>query len=237
MINRLVALFTVMLSCSSVLIGARVPYPEVTLKYSRIFDPPCAELTKEPIDPEAVKELERRLGAFEEYWQKDAPALLGTVPLITGVPFRFQETRAALTLCRFSSMSIPLIVNMRPYVAVIAKEKITPLPVFSNTVFHEVLHRYVDDCIKTLPGATTPLLEKYASEPPVVRNHLHLYAIEHLVHQRSGRMKDEETAIADERRLKSGTALARAREIVAFEKAESFVHEIHNGSHRRAKTN
>ena len=232
MIFRLSALLFVVLSCSTAFVEAQVSYPEVTLKYSAIFDPPCAEMTNQPIDPEAVKELQSRVSFFQEYWRKDAPQLLGTVPSVTGVPFRFRETRAALVLCRFPSMSIPLIINMRPYVSAIVKEQITPLPVFSNTIFHEVLHRFVDDCIKALPGGTTPLLEKYRTEPPVVRNHLHLYAIEQLVYQKLGREKDEEAAVADEQRLKSGVSLKRAREIVAAEKADNFVRELHSGRSR-----
>jgi hypothetical protein len=207
--------------------NAPVVYPKVAFTYSPIFDAPCSDLTKEPIDQEAVKELEDRLPSLEAYWRKDERALFSAVPVVTGIPFQFKETRAALILCKFQSMSIPLIINMRPYVSRITKETV-PLPVFSNTVFHEVMHRYAADCIRRLPNNTTRLREKYKGESPAVVNHLHLYAIERLVYRKLGREPELQLSIDDEKKLRGGKVLARAREIVAAETAEALVAELKN---------
>jgi hypothetical protein len=117
-------------------------------------------------------------------------------------------------------------INMRPYLVATAKGPVIPLRVFSNTVFHETLHRYVAECLDMLPARSTPLLEKYRSDPPGVLNHLHLFAIETMVYRKLGREKDLDVIIAFAQTLKSGALLKRAREIVAEEKPDSFVREL-----------
>ncbi len=98
---------------------------------------------------------------------------------------------------------------------------------FSATVFHELLHRYVNDRIETLPGKTTPLLTKYRDEPPVVQNHLHVVAIMKAVYAKLGREKDLEEDSAVEQPVKrSAPAIKRAQEIVEKEGAENFISEI-----------
>ena len=223
-----VILFAVLIFCANSTMAQRISYPEVTLAYSPYFDAPCAELTKQPIEPEAVKELENRLDSFREYWRKDAPKLFGTTVKITGVKFQFRETKAALYLCQgFGySMSIPLLINMRYFIAAIQGERVSPMPQFSYLVFHETLHRYVSDRIKSLPDGTTPLLTKYRGEPLPVRKHLHLYAIINEVYRELERQKDLDAVIAFEQTLKSAPILKRAREIVDKEGAEAFLREI-----------
>lgn len=223
-----VIIFAVLIFCASSTMAQRIAYPEVTFQYSPFFDAPCAEITKQPIEPEAVKELENRLDSFREYWRKDAPKLFGTTVKITGVKFQFRETKAALYLCQgFGySMSIPLLINMRYFIAAIQGERVSPMSQFSYLVFHETLHRYVSDRIKSLPDSTTPLLTKYRGEPLPVRNHLHLYAIINGVYRKLERQKDLDAVIAFEQTLKSAPILKRAREIVDKEGAEAFLREI-----------
>lgn len=202
--------------------AAQSTYPDVRLDYKPLFDPACGEVTKQPVEPAAMTELQSRLDGFREIWRKDAPLLLGAVPTVTGVPFSFHEARAALFLCSaFRSVSLPLMINMRSYVSATANGKVGPAAQFTNSVFHEVLHRYVDEIVEALPGKTTPLLEKYRSEPQPVRNHLHLFAIEALVYRRLGREQDLEAPHAA-----IGPVAMRALEIVAIEKAENIVREL-----------
>ena len=122
----IVMIFAVLIFCANSTMAQRAAYPEVTFEYSPFFDAPCAEATKQPIEPEAVKELENRLDAFREYWRNDAAKLLGTTVKITGVKFQFRETKAALYLCQgFGySMSIPLLINMRYFIAAIQVERV-----------------------------------------------------------------------------------------------------------------
>jgi hypothetical protein len=203
------------------------PDPEVTIRYSAPFDSACAEVTKQAIEPEAVKELQSRLESFRALWRKAGPELLGAVPPITGVPFRFSEAIAVLILCPgFPPMSAPLMVNMRMYLSSTGKDKTAPLIDFGNTLFHEVLHRYVGDWLATMPGRTTPLLSKYKSEPAAVLSHLHLYAIERLAYRKLEREQDLDVSVAAEQIWNNSVILKRAREIVAKEGAESFVQEL-----------
>lgn len=202
-------------------------YPEVTFKYNQVFDSPCAEMTKQPIDAAAVTELENRLDSFREHWQKEAPQLLGSTIKLTKAPFQFRETRAALSLCSgFPSISLPLIINMRFYLKSLRGDKATSMTVFSAVVFHELLHRYVADRIATLPDKTTPLLRKYKEEPQGVQNHLHVLAIMKAVYGKLGREKDLDEVAAFDQTLRSAPAFKRTREIVDKEGAENFISEI-----------
>ncbi len=203
-------------------------YPEVTFEYSQIFNSTCAEMTKQPIDAAAVEELEKRLDSFREHWRKEAPQLLGTTVKLTKAPFQFRETKAALSLCfGFPSMSLPLTINMRFYLKSLRGEKAASMTKFSATVFHELLHRYVNDRIETLPDKTTPLLKKYKDEPQVVQNHLHVLAIMKAVYAKLRREKDlEEDSAVDQTIKRSAPAITRAQELVDKEGAENFISEI-----------
>jgi hypothetical protein len=217
------------LFATAVVVNAQGTYPEVTFRYSPIFDSACTKATKQQIEPEAVKELQSRLESFQELWRKDGPQLLSSVPGVTGVPFSFRETSAALVLCPgFPSMSMPLMVNMRMYLSATGKGDTAPMIDFENTLFHEILHRYVFEWIATLPARSTALLDKYKTEPRPVLNHLHLYGTERLVYRKLRREKDLDISIAAEQTWNEAAVLKRAREIVAIEGAEAFVREFRN---------
>lgn len=202
-------------------------FPNVTFKYSQIFNSACAEITKQPIDAAAITELENRLDSFREHWRKEAPQLLGTTVKLLKARFQFRETRAALSLCSgFPSMSLPLTINMRFYLKSLRGEKTESMTVFSDTVFHELLHRYVSDRIETFPGKTTPLLKKYRDEPQVVQSHLHVLAIIKAVYGKLEREKDLDMVIAFEQTIKSAAAFKRTRELIEQEGTENFISEI-----------
>jgi hypothetical protein len=183
-------------------------------------------MTKQPIDAAAVTELENRLDSFREHWRKEAPQLLGSTVKLTKAPFQFRETRAALSLCGFPSISLPLIINMRFYLKSLRGDKATSMTVFSAVVFHELLHRYVADRIATLPDKTTPLLKKYKDEPLGVQNHIHVLAIMKAVYGKLGREKDLDEVNAFGQTLRSAPALKQAQEIVDKEGAENIISEI-----------
>lgn len=87
--------------------------PDVTLRYTPLFDSVCGEATKQPVEPQAVKELRDRMESIRALWRQEGPQLLGAVPEITGVPFRFHEVSATLILCSSfpNGMSAPLLIN------------------------------------------------------------------------------------------------------------------------------
>ena len=105
--------------------------------------------------------------------------------------------------------------------------KLPPLPMsdFVYGVWHEVMHRYVNDAIAALPGGTTPLLRKYADSNPVIRAHLHMFAIETLLWRKLGREVETEERIA-EKKARGARAYSRAYEIVALESPEALVAEL-----------
>lgn len=217
-------------------VRAETGLPLVSFEYSGLIDNFCATSLGRPIEEAAAEELQRRTPELEQAWREHGPDLLRTVPLLTGVQYRFAETKAALITCNAPSMSLPLMINSRPYLVATTKNDPAPLTNFANTVFHEVLHRYVDDTVRLLPGATTPLLRKYASEPAPVRNHLHLFALERLTYRRLGREAELERAADAQRLLRSAAVLARAREIVAIETPERFADELRGaGKDRRTR--
>ncbi|HJZ88336.1 MAG TPA: hypothetical protein VKN99_24345 [Polyangia bacterium] len=216
-----VAAALLMVSC------ARPPVPEVSLEYSDLFDRACALRDEEERpEPRAVSELASRLADFRDHWRKEAPALLGTTVKLTGVPFRFRETQAALVVCNVPSMSLPLLVNMRPYLVALQGEKVRPMRIFSATVFHELLHRYVSDALGGESAAATPLLAKYGSQPAMVQSHLHVFAILDAVYRKLGR-EDDLAAIRVQLQTVQGAAtFAKAWEIVQGEGADTFLKEL-----------
>ena len=220
-------IFAIGIFCSTPAVAQRANYPEVSFEYSPIFDVTCAEVTKQAVEPAAITELNDRLDSFRDSWRKEAPQLFKATVKVTKVPFQFRETRAALSLCRgFSSMSNPLLINVRFFLVATRGENVVPMTQFSNLIFHEVLHRYVSERIKGLPGTTTPLLTKYRDEPLFVRNHLYLFAIMDEVYRQLGRQKDLDAVIAWEQTVKSAPITKRAREIVAIEGAENLIREF-----------
>ena len=228
---RFIALISTLLLFSPAFVAAQqTAYPDITFEYSPFFAAPCTAVTKQPVEVEAIKELESRLDSFREHWRKDAPQLLGATVKLTGVKFQFRETKAALHLCRdFGSMSLPLLFQMRYFLKATEGEQARSMADFSNLVFHETLHRYVTEQIRTLPDKTTPLLTKYRDESLPIRSHLHLYAIMNEVYRKLDRQKDLESAIAFEQTLKTASTHKRAREIVDKEGADSFIREFRKG--------
>jgi hypothetical protein len=138
--------FSVLILSPTFIAAQQTAYPDITFEYSPFFAAPCSAVTKQPVEAEAVKELESRLDSFREHWRKDAPQLLGTTVKLTGVKFQFRETKAALHLCRdFGSMSLPLLFDMRYFLKATEGEKARSMTDFTNFVFHETLHRYVTE--------------------------------------------------------------------------------------------
>ena len=212
---------------------AQSAYPDVTLRYTPTFDLICGEATKQPVEPEAAKELRERMESIRALWRQDGPQLLGAVPAITGIPFGFHEASATLILCAPfpNGMSAPLMINMRTYLASTSNRKPIAMIDFTNALFHELLHRYVGDCLG-MPPRITPIMAKYKAEPQPVLNHLHLYAIEGLVYRKLGREKDLAISIAAEQALKETPGapatgiMKRARDLAAQEGAENLVREL-----------
>ena len=199
--------------------------PSITFEYNELLDQACADVGKESLTSGAVEELGKLLPELERQWRDEGPAWLTTASEVVGRPFAFREAKAALITCGMRSLSDPLIINMRPYLSATTGAKPAALTVFVDTLFHELLHRYVWDLLR--PDVNViPLYEKYVKEPTVVLNHLHLFAIQDAAYRRRGRGADLERVKAFEAGLRRAKLFARAREIVQAEGVERFLAEL-----------
>lgn len=201
--------------------GGGSGYPTVTFHYSFVpFDRSCTDLTGFEIEPAWIDELTERIDFFREYWGREGPRLLETLVADTGTPFRQREMIATLTLCNFRSMSHPLLLNMRRFLASATDGSPRSLSMFGALVFHELLHTYVVDNLEN-----SPLIEKYSEEEGSVRSHLHLLALLKKTYLKLGRTEELAEIVA--RDTKIGPVYARAWEIVNdVEGHEAFVNEL-----------
>jgi len=197
-------------------------YPRVELVYQYIpFDRTCEQWRNIRIDESWIREIEGKVASFQGFWDKEAPALLGTTVSQIGKPFRRKEMVAALTLCNVSSMSTPLIVGVRRFLDGPTQGKPQPMHMFSALVFHELLHTYIP---YPLPGSK--LMEKYKNEQPLVLTHLHLMAVMKHVYQRLGRQEQLQEIIAWDSAAEN-TIYRRGWQIVNdIEGHQAFVDEL-----------
>lgn len=212
--------------------GAQPDVPVVSLEYTPLFDTTYARMASKPLDEACQAELRERLPEFRAAWEREGPLLLQTAAEQVKIPFRFHETRAALVVARFPSLSHPLILNAHEYLrSANAPNTPQPMEVFVDTVFHEVLHRYIDNVLGGYDAAvSTPLLQKYAQENLVVRNHLHLYALQTVVYGQLHKREQLVAVIASEQKLMRAVDFARARKIVADETPAAFLSELQHGN-------
>ena len=199
-------------------------YPHVQLVFGYVpFDQSCERWRNTKIEPQWYEELKTKIKALQDYWDQEAPMLLeATIAEITK-PFRYKEMLATLTLCPIQSMSRPLLINIRPFLDGPTQQQSRPLFLFSALVFHELLHTYV---IEARSPGISALLERYKSEEPVVKNHLHLMAVMKMVYLKLGREEQLQQIIEKDRDI-GNPAYGRAWQIVNdIEGHDAFVHEL-----------
>ncbi|MEM9840202.1 MAG: hypothetical protein AAF830_13740 [Pseudomonadota bacterium] len=202
--------------------------PEISFAYNPLFDALlCGRDEERRVSTETEDDLRELMPSLQEAWAEVGSDLLQEVAEVVGMPFEFYEARANIFLCSgMPSLASPLIVSARSYVVAGPNQKTQPLSVLTNTLWHEVVHRFIRDIVGPAETATTPLLKKYADEKPVVRNHLHLIAIENQVYRRLGLGEHLQSVIAFDQSLRSAEAFAWAREIAEKEGDAAFVAEL-----------
>lgn len=135
----------------------------------------CADMLKTTVEPEWIAEAVRRVPEFQAWWDREAEGYLSTTFREVGLRFPYAEVQAALTVCPgVRSMSTPLIINVRRYLA--SSETRSPNWLLAETIYHELMHVYVRPV-----HDVSALRKKYSSEHPVVLNHLHVMALEKFV--------------------------------------------------------
>jgi hypothetical protein len=185
-----------------------------------MIDRLCSQLFNTQIEPKWIQETVQRLPEFQALWDKEGPAYLSVVLREVGLAYPFREVQATLTVCPGAlSMGSPLMVKVSRFLS--SEERPLPASLFSLFVFHELMHRYV-----TPVHPTSGLRKKYASEPLITLNMLHLMALEKFVLLKLG--KSEELRILDEiYRTQRTPEHKRAWEIVnEKESYEAFVSEL-----------
>ena len=199
-------------------------YPHVRLVFGYVpFDQSCERWRNTRIEPQWYEELKTKIKAFQDYWDREAPMLLATTIAAIKKPFPYKELLATLTLCPIQSMSRPLLINIRPFLDGPTQQKPRPMFLFSALVFHELLHTYV---IGARSQGTSALLERYKSEEPIVKNHLHLMAVLKMVYLKLGREEQLKQIIETDSKI-DNPAYRRAWQIVnEIEGHHAFMQEL-----------
>jgi hypothetical protein len=213
----------------AMLLAATVSLPKVDILYpphGSIFDRTCGRFAKENTATEELIEGAKGLRPqVEAQWAVEGPKYLSVAFGEIGAPFPYGEMQATLSVCSVSTMSTPLIMNVRQYLPGAARP--APLADFSEKLFHELMHHYVASITGDMP-----LRKKYSAESLVVLNHLHVMALEKLALTRLG--KTDELKFLDEEYRNAPPDYKRAWEIVNdVEGYETFVKELKDAARRR----
>lgn len=164
--------------------------PKLFFEYSWLYDENCSNTPDRKIDPAWSKEAQAKTGEFTKAWNRSGPTLYGKLFEAFGKGFSRKEMTATLSVCPTHSYSNPLVLNINKYLvsytdqsANFKGQTVEIGDSFAALVFHELLHTWVGENV----GSSTPLLEKYKNEDPVVRNHLHVMALQKFVYVELGR--------------------------------------------------
>src|SRR5580693_8054118 len=131
-----------------------------------LLDRLCRNDLKLPFDEKALQAAVQQRSEFQKQWDTEGPSYMNAAFDQIGLDFPYHEMQATLTVCLPVSTSIPLIVDVTPFLPTAAKP--APAWEFSEVVFHELMHAYVSPVY-----ATSALMKKYGNEPPTTKYHLH----------------------------------------------------------------
>ena len=152
-------------------------YPRLFFKYSWLFENVCSPLSPPPRiwRQEAIAKEQN----FQEIWEAAAPKLFkGLFERYPDKPFERKELTATLSVCtRLIPMGEPLILNVVHFLDSYTTDEggnKRPPEAFTWMVFHELMHTWLHRYLKS----SALLNGKYASEHPVIKEHLHLMALE-----------------------------------------------------------
>jgi hypothetical protein len=226
------AVFCAAVCSFSIAVVAAAGDPAVTFDYSALFDEPCYAALHTSPDAAAIDGVRTHLAEWRAEWAEEGPVLLGMTVKLTGRPFKFLETKAAIITCpAFPAMSFPLLLNVRRVLAWMA-EGTGPHHGFSQVLLHEVLHRYVAERLDEFPDRRTPTLLKYKDEPQVVRSHLYNVAIMDEVYRELGRDADAAAmntwlaSVGAIPGMRGASDMQRALEIIKKETPAALVREF-----------
>src|SRR6266568_4679866 len=95
-------------------------YPRVELVYQHVpFDLSCEQWRNTKIEQSWKEEVESKIAAYQEFWNKEAPLLLEAVVSEVGKPFQRKEMLAVLKLGRSEQLK-----------EIIARDSAAPNPAY-----------------------------------------------------------------------------------------------------------
>ncbi len=158
-------------------------------------------------------ELSMWIPQVEKAWEEEGGRLLELTIELLRKGFGRRELSVALILCPLPSMSYPLVVNVSSFLYSSTNPK--PQFYFFSTLYHELLHRYLNENFSAEVLSSSPLLRKYIDgrEPRAVISHLHLFAVQKAVYLKLGK-EEELKEIIEWNSQADDPAYRRAWEIV-----------------------
>jgi hypothetical protein len=211
-------------------LAANREVPKIFFEYGYPFDLMCSiSNPKSGISDEVQDKAKALVRPIDHIWTESGPQLLTALTSIFDRGFARKELSATLILCPgFYATSHPLIFNVFPY---LKKGTIDDhaSKILVNTVFHEIIHRYLDDIWgnKLEPKSPTalPMIKKYKAEDGFTLAHIHLFAVQKTVYKSLGKSADWDEIVKWAKGIPQA-GYQRALEIVEKEGADKFVAEL-----------
>jgi hypothetical protein len=158
--------------CMMFLQAAQAPVVEILYPAGgSLLDRLCTSEFKRSVNDAAVSAAVRLRPEFQKQWDTDGHVYLNAALAEIGLDFPYREMQATLTVCLPASTSIPLIIDVAPFLPTAPKR--APDWEFAEIVFHELMHTYVSPVL-----AGSALMKKYKDESTTTRYHLHVMAME-----------------------------------------------------------
>ncbi len=197
--------------------------PVIFIEYASSLDlQVCPSGIAEPV----LKEMSEALPRAIRTWKVNETDLLRTTAQLLKKAFLRHEETVSLMICpNLKGQAEPVLIPFWPYLSTTTQGHPFSDKIFVGLIFHELLHRYVDQILgSALP--LTPLLQKYANEKLLVRRHLHVDAIQKAVYLKLGRDKEIQDIIVNDSTF-LGTEYSRAWEIIdTLEGTAPFLEEL-----------
>ena len=198
-----------------------------------VFEPGFSLDLAYPVNEKATTPFEEKwdeltdwIPEIQEEWESKEKRVLEITVNLLSKGFRRRELSAALILSPLPSMSYPLVINVSTFLKSSKDQK--PRFYFFSTVYHELLHRYLNEGFSVDVLSSSPLLRKYIDrrEPRAVISHLHLFAVQKWVYLNIGK-EEELRKIVQWNSEADDLAYARAWTIVnELDGLEAYIKEL-----------
>ncbi len=200
------------------------------------FDGACNSLKQDDnykITESMRVELTKRISEFERNWASKGSELVHTMTTIVKKPYPRKEETLTLTLCQwFSPMSNPFILRVREYLKATSianpngPTDLKPDAYFVGQVFHEIIHRYIDNYFTDIDQPEkSAMIRSHSTEAESVLVHLHHLSIQKAVYVKLGRTSELDTIIDLDSKIRGGM-YKRAWEVVNADGYQKYIDEL-----------